>query len=181
MLSGSCFLSSSDTGNIEWATALPAFLLRQSKHRCLAWNLFVSSLSTIFSLFSSSEGAAFARMIISCTVEYKELTICTVYGQTMFMKQICILTVNCAADYKQLTICTVYSVQLGPNPVHETNLHLNCKVCSWLQTADHCTLYSVQLRQNTVHETNLHLNCKVLGLFRAKVWTEKTHNLKKLD
>ena len=67
-----------------------------------------------------------ARMIISGTVEYKQLTICTVYsvqlGQTMFMKQICILTVNCAADYKQLTICTVYSVQLSPN--HETNLHL---------------------------------------------------------
>jgi hypothetical protein len=36
--------------------------------------------------------------------------------------QICILTVNFVADYKQLTICTVYSVQLSPNPVHESTL-----------------------------------------------------------
>jgi hypothetical protein len=61
-----------------------------------------------FSLVFSSggtltEGAVFARMVVSCTVEYRQLTICTVYSV----------------------------VQLGPNPVHETskpNLHFNCKV-----------------------------------------------------
>ena len=78
----------------------------QCEHHLVFLILLILDLE--FSLVLSSggsltEGAAFARMIISCTVEYKQLTICTVYsvqlGQTMFMKQICILTVMCASDY----------------------------------------------------------------------------------
>ena len=81
--------------------SLKSFRL-QFEHHLIIIILLIFYLE--FSLFLSSggaltEGAAFARIVISCTVEYK-----------------------------QLTMCTVYSVQLGPNPFHETNLHLNCKV-----------------------------------------------------
>jgi hypothetical protein len=40
------------------------------------------------------------------------------------------MVISCTVEYIQLTIHTVYRiVQLGPNPVHDTskpNLHLNC-------------------------------------------------------
>ena len=76
--------------------SLKSFRL-QFEHHLIIIILLIFYLE--FSLFLSSggaltEGAAFARIVISCTVEYKQLT----------------------------------SVQLGPNPFHETNLHLNCKV-----------------------------------------------------
>jgi hypothetical protein len=45
-----------DTSNIERATAFPSFLHQHNKQ----------------------EGAVFPRMVVSCTVEYKQLTICTV-------------------------------------------------------------------------------------------------------
>jgi hypothetical protein len=70
-----------------------------------------------------TKGAVFARMVISYTVEYTQLTICTVYSV----------------------------VQLGPSPVHERS------------------------------KPNMHLNFKVLGLVRAKMYTENTHQHKKLD
>jgi hypothetical protein len=42
------------------------------------------------------------------------------------------MVISCTVEYKQLTIPTVYRIgKLGLNPVHDTskpNLHLNCKV-----------------------------------------------------
>ena len=76
-----------------WLQCEPHFLILIFLIFDLEFLLVLSSGGTL------TEVSAFARMAISCTVEYK-----------------------------QLTICTVYSGQLGPNPVHETNLHCNCKV-----------------------------------------------------
>ena len=55
-------------------------------------------------------------------------------------------------EYNQLTIPKVYIiVQLGLNPVNDTS------------------------------KPNLHLNCIVLGLVRAKVFTENTHQHNERD
>ena len=62
------------------------------------------------------------------------------------------MVISGTVEYKQLTIRTVNKiVQLGLNPVNDTS------------------------------KPNLHLNCIVLGLVRAKVCTENTHQHNELD
>ena len=78
--------------------------------------IFVLDFLLIFSSeWLQQEWAVFARLVISCTVEYKHLTICIVYSV----------------------------VQLGPNPFYLTskpNLHLDCKVLG-LVRAKVCSQY----------------------------------------
>ena len=51
------------------------------------------------------------------------------------------MVISCTVEYKQLTICTVYSGQLGPNPVHEQEMESfpDVELCAALPTATKMT------------------------------------------